>query len=324
MKQITFGRTNAKVSTISLGTWSYGSGNVSGGRSVGWADQSDVDSRAALIQAWKSGINHWDTADVYGNGRSENIIGNIWGAVPRNDIFLATKVGWDKGDFDHYYHPKMIQEHVDLSLINLQTDVIDLYYFHHCNFDSDDIFEDALDLFHRFQEAGKIRFIGLSDWDSTKIMKYIDRVNPDVIQPYRNVMDDPYQSSGLKDWVDKNNVGIAFFSPIKNGLLTGKYSKPPVFKEGDFRLNVPDFQDEDLLKNLQNNKQKLAERFSEHPQPVLHGLLGALLTDSPTGCVLLGQRDVSQVNAAAELGETLSEEDASWIMELYGKNKVKE
>ena len=191
MKQITFGRTNAKVSTISLGTWSYGGGNVSGGRSVGWADQSDSDSRAALLQAWKSGINHWDTADVYGNGRSEKIIGNIWGAVPRNNIFLATKVGWDKGVYDHYYHPKMIREHVDLSLKNLQTDVIDLYYFHHCNFDSDDIFKDALDLVRRFQKAGKIRFIGLSDWDSIKIMKYIDRVNPDVIQPYRNVMDDP-------------------------------------------------------------------------------------------------------------------------------------
>ena len=319
MKQITFGRTNAKVSTISLGTWSYGGENVSGGRSVGWADQSDTDSREALIQAWKSGINHWDTADVYGNGRSEKIIGNIWGVVPRNDIFLATKVCWDKGDFDHYYHPKMIQEHIDLSLKYLQTDVIDLYYFHHCDFDSNDIFEDALDLFHRFREQGKIRFIGLSDWDSVKIMKYIDKVNPDVIQPYRNVMDDPYKSSGLKDWVEKNNSGIAFFSPIKNGLLTGKYSEPPIFKEGDFRLNISDFQDIDLLKKLQNNKQKLEEKFLEHPQPVLHGLLGALLTDSPTGCVLLGQRDVSQVNAAAELGETLTEKDADWVKKLYRK-----
>jgi len=317
MKKITFGRTNVKVSTISLGTWSYGSGNVSGGRSVGWADQSDVDSRTALIQAWKSGINHWDTADVYGNGRSETIIGNVWDVVPRNDIFLATKVGWDMDGFDHYYHPKMIQKHIDSSLKNLQTDVIDLYYFHHANFDSDTIFEDALALFHKFYDEGKIRFIGLSDWDSVKIMKYIDRVNPDVIQPYRNVMDDPYQSSGLKDWVEKNNAGIAFFSPIKNGLLTGKYDKPPVFKEGDFRLNVPEFQDKDLLIKLQDNKIKLEEKFANHPQPILHGLLGALLTDSPTGCVLLGQRDVNQVKAAAELGETLSEKDATWIKRLY-------
>jgi len=121
----------------------------------------------------------------------------------------------------------------------------------------------------------------------------------------------------LKDWVEKNNAGIAFFSPIKNGLLTGKYDKPPVFKEGDFRLNVPEFQDTDLLIKLQDNRLKLEEKFSDHPQPVLHGLLGALLTDSPTGCVLLGQRDVNQVNAAAELGETLSESDASWIKKLY-------
>ena len=317
MKQITFGRTGAKVSTISLGTWSYGGGNVSGGRPVGWADQSDKDSQEALIQAWKSGINHWDTADVYGNGRSETIIGNIWGVVPRNDIFLATKVGWDMGGYDHYYHPKMIQKHIESSLSNLQTDVIDLYYLHHCNFDSDTILDDAIDVIHRFREEGKIRFIGLSDLASVKIMRYIDRVNPDVIQPYRNVMDDSYQSSGLKDWVEKNNAGIAFFSPIKNGLLTGKYDKPPVFKEGDFRLNVPEFQDKDLLNKLKDNKLKLLYRFANHPQPILHGLLGALLSDSPTGCVLLGQRDVNQVNAAAELGEALNATDAAWIKHLY-------
>jgi len=317
MKYITLGRTDEEVSTISLGTWSYGSGNISNGQSVGWADQSDADSKAALIQALDSGINHWDTADVYGNGRSEKLIGTVLKEIPRNEIFLATKVGWDKGGFDHYYHPTMIRKHIESSLINLKTDVIDLYYFHHCNFESEAIFEIAMHELHRFKEQGKIRFIGLSDWDSVKIMKYIDRVNPDVIQPYRNVMDDPYESSGLKDWVEKNNAGIAFFSPIKNGLLTGKYDKPPVFKEGDFRLNVPEFQDTDLLVKLQENRIKLEEKFSNHPQPVLHGLLGALLSDSPTGCVLLGQRDVNQVKAAAELGETLNDSDAAWIKKLY-------
>ncbi len=319
MKHITFGRTNEKVATISLGTWAYGSGNISGGRSVGWADQSDTDSRNALIQAWKSGINHWDTADVYGNGLSEKIIGKVWDVVPRNDIFLATKVGWDKGGYEKFYHPKMIEQHLESSLKNLQTSVIDLYYFHHSNFDSDTILDDALALFHRFRDDGKIRFIGLSDWDSIKIMKYIDRVNPDVIQPYRNVMDDPYESSGLKAWVEKNNAGIAFFSPIKNGLLTGKYDKPPVFKEGDFRRNVEDFQDVELLKKLKQNKLFLENHFEDHPQPVLHGLLGALLADSPTGCVLLGQRDEGQVLAAAELGDELSGEDAQMVKELYGR-----
>jgi aryl-alcohol dehydrogenase-like predicted oxidoreductase len=319
MKHITFGRTNERVSTISLGTWAYGGGNVSGGRSVGWADQADSDSRNALIQAWKSGVNHWDTADVYGNGRSEKIIGKMWDVVPRDDIFLATKVGWNKGGYDNYYHPNMIREHLESSLKNLQTNVIDLHYFHHSNFDTQTILDDALALFHRFRDEGKIRFIGLSDWDSIKIMKYIDHINPDVIQPYRNVMDDPYESSGLKAWVEKNNAGIAFFSPIKNGLLTGKYDKPPVFKKGDFRRNVEDFQDSELLKKLKQNKSFLENHFEDHPQPVLHGLLGALLTDSPTGCVLLGQRNEEQVLAAAELGDPLSEADARMVKELYGR-----
>ena len=117
--------------------------------------------------------------------------------------------------------------------------------------------------------------------------------------------------------MEKNNAGIAFFSPIKNGLLTGKYDSPPIFKEGDFRLNVPEFQDKDLLIKLQDSRRKLEGKFSDHPQPVLHGLLGAILTDSPTGCVLLGQRDVSQVLAAAEIGEALNDNDAAWIKKLY-------
>lgn len=317
MRHITFGRTNAQVSAISLGTWSYGGGNFSDGKPVGWANQSDVDSRNALIQAWRSGINHWDTADVYGDGRSEKIIGNVWDVVPRGDIFLATKVGWDKGGYDKYYHPKLIEQHLESSLKNLKTDVIDLYYFHHSNFDSEAILDDGIALFHRFRDEGKIRFIGLSDWDSDKIMKHIDKVNPDVIQPYRNVMDDPYESSGLKAWVEKNYAGIAFFSPIKNGLLTGKYDKPPVFKDGDFRLNVEEFRDVELLKKLKQNKNFLENHFEDHPQPVLHGLLGALLTDSPTGCVLLGQRNEEQVLAAAELGDPLSEADTTMVKELY-------
>jgi len=319
MEYTILGRTRKKVSRISLGTWSYGGANTVGkNQPIGWAGQEDSDSRTALQKAFSVGINHWDTADVYGDGRSEQIIGTMWDEIPRNDIFIATKVGWDMGPHNHWYHPEHMRVNMERSLKNLKTDCVDLMYLHHCNFGKQEqYFDDAVETIRRFQAEGKTRFIGLSDWSSDKVMNFIERVDPDVIQPYRNVMDDTYASTGLKDYVEANNLGICFFSPIKHGLLTGKYTEPATFETGDFRTTVKDFTNQKLIDKMKTNKAKLEERFADHPQPVMHGLVDALLTDVPTGCVLLGQRNVEQVEAAAQLGAALSNEAGDWVKGLY-------
>ena len=318
MEYITLGKTQNNVSNISLGTWSYGGAATSGDQAVGWAGQDDIDSKKALLKAHRSGINHWDTADVYGDGRSEKIIGNMWNDIPRDEIFLATKVGWDMGPYEYWYHPSHMTTNMERSLKNLKTDCVDLMYLHHCNFGKQEqYFDDALEVVRRFQEDGKTRFIGLSDWFSDKIMKFIERCNPDVIQPYRNVMDDSYEATGLKGYVEANNLGVCFFSPIKHGLLTGKYTEPVSFETGDFRATKKEFSDQMVIDKMRTNKEKLEKRFSNHPQPVLHGVVDALLTDVETGCVLLGQRNVAQVKAAAQLGSALPEIDANWVKNLY-------
>ena len=319
MEIVTLGRTGVNVSRISLGTWSYGGPNMAGkNQPMGWGGQTDEDSKNALRKAYASGIDHWDTADVYGDGHSEKVIGSMWNEIPRRDIFVATKVGWDMGPYSHWYHPEHMRTNMERSLKNLNTNCVDLMYLHHCNFGKqEEYFDDAIDVVKRFQEEGKTRFIGLSDWFLDKIMNYIDRVDPDIIQPYRNVMDDTYASSGLKDYVDTHNVGICFFSPIKHGLLTGKYTSPATFERGDFRTTVKDFANQTMVDKMQTNKTKLENQFSDHSQPVMHGLVDALLTDAPTGCVLLGQRNEDQVKVAAQLGEPLSNEDAKWVQDLY-------
>lgn len=318
MRQVTLGRTEATVSAISLGTWSYGGSNTMGDQSVGWSGHDDETATHALIRAWELGINHWDTADVYGNGHSEQLIGKIWDTVARKDIFLATKLGWMMGPHDHYYHPNFMRHQIELSLTQLKTDVIDLLYLHHCMFgDADEFFDPVMEVLRRAKDEGKIRFIGLSDWDATAILKYADKTDPDVIQPYRNVMDDDYVTSGLKDWVDRHNVGVAFFSPLKHGLLTGKYTRPTTFPVGDFRSTIPEFSDPVVLEKMRNASQTLKTTFSTHPQPVLHGILDSLLTDTPTGCVLLGQRSPAQVEAAALAGDEMTKSDAEWVRSLY-------
>ena len=318
MRQITLGRTKTKVSAVSLGTWSYGGKNISGGRSVGWAGQEKLDSQKALIKAWEVGINHWDTADVYGDGRSEQVIGSIWKTVPRDEVFLATKVGWDQGYKNHWYDVETMRHNIERSLKNLKTDCVDLLYLHHCNFGkNEEYFDDAVDVLRRFQEEGKTKFTGLSDWDLVKIMKFIKRANPDVVQPYRNIYEDTYLSSGLKDYIETHNLGVCYFSPLMHGLLTGKYSQPAKFSEGDFRKNVGAFKDESVINLFQKNAEQLREKFKDHPNPVMHGVIDTLVSDSKNSCVLLGQRNTGQVEVASSLGKIISDSDIKWVKSIY-------
>ena len=321
MIKITLGKTGEKVPIISLGTWSFGKESVSNGSSVGWSKQSDSDSKLALKKAYSSDITHWDTADVYGDGHSEKLIGTVWEEIPRMEIFLATKVGWDAGSYNYWYNPGYMKEKMENSLKNLRTDCVDLIYLHHCNFGkNNELLDDACETIHRIKEQGKTKYIGLSDWSSNRILKFIDKIKPDVIQPLYNVYDTEYVSSGLKKHVKKNNIGVCYFSPIKHGLLTGKYKNIPDFPEGDFRRTVKEFKNIDFIKQMSINKKKIESRFSNiSEQPVIHAIIGAILFDNPTACALLGQRNQKQVDFASTLGNILNKEDAEWVLSLYKK-----
>jgi len=318
MRMVRFGRTNVFVPAVSLGTWGHGGPRVTdGGESVGWSGHDDAQAKEALLAAYREVITHWDTADAYGDGHAEELIGEMWDRVPRQRIFLASKFGYIQGPANHPYDPKFMREQAERSLRNMRTDVIDLYYFHHCDFGPDDRYLDgALETMHRLRDEGKVRFIGLSDWDASRIMRYIERIDPDVVQPYRNLVDDDYESSGLKAWVDAHNLGVAFFSPLKHGLLLGKYDHPVDYGKGDFRSTIADFRDPDAIARYQRAAAAMREKFGPY-EPVLHAVIGALLTNNPTACVLLGQRNPKQVEAAATAGIPLSEEDAKWVMEQY-------
>ena len=319
MRTIRLGRTEAQVPVISLGTWAYGGENTSAsGQPIGWSGHDADAARAALRSAYAHGITHWDTADVYGDGRSEQLIASLWGEIPRADVFLASKVGWDQGGHPHYYHPDLVRERIDRSLTNLRTDVIDLHYLHHCLFGPGDVYlDDALEVLTRARDAGKIRFIGLSDWSADNIMRVIARVDPDVVQPLRNLTHDTWAQSGLQAWCAAHDVGAAFFSPIRHGLLLGKYGGPTTFPDGDFRSTDPGFQDAALIARLGDNARALTSGLAHLAEPILNGLIAPLLSDAPTGCVLLGQRSPRHVSAAAGAAQPLSDHELAWVRSLY-------
>ena len=191
-------------------------------------------------------------------------------------------------------------------------------YLHHCNFGkNNELFDDAFATIKQFQQEGKTRFIGLSDWSSERILKFINKCDPDVVQTYRNIMDDKYTSSGLKKYIDQNNIGACFFSPIKHGLLTGKYNKPASFSAGDHRSGIKQFADQAVILKLQKNKKILEKKYRQKDHPVMHGVVNALFNDCPTSCVVLGQRNPKQVEAASSLGDVLSKDESEWVKSLY-------
>jgi len=323
MRRVKLGRTGVEVPVISVGTWSYGGKNTSGPVSVGWSGHDPAQAEAALREAHALGLTHWDTADVYGNGRSEELIGRVLADLPREELFLASKVGWDKGGHDQAYHPDVIRAHLERSLTNLGVEQLDLFYLHHCDFGpSDASLDDAVALLRELRDEGKFRFVGLSDWDCAKIVRVADRVDPDVIQPYRNVAADTYVSSGLKAWIDEHDAGVAFFSPIRHGLLLGKHEGPQAYPEGDFRQNVAGFADAELLADLRAKAAQLRERLGGGEEAVLRGLLQPLLSDSPTGCVLLGLRTPDQVRQAAAADAALESDQVAFVRELYADLEV--
>ena len=285
---------------------------------MGWSGQDDGSARNALRNAWQLGLTHWDTADAYGNGHAEELIGGLWHEVPRSDIFLASKVGWEKGQAEHGYEPGQMRRQIDGSLARLKTNTIDLFYLHHCDFGPDDRYlEPAVEVLRNYRKAGKIRWIGLSDWDSGRVAAYAPRVEPDVVQVYRSVLNDTFEQSGLAAWVAGVDAGVCFFSPLQHGLLLGKYDTPPDFERGDHRTRRAEFQDPTLLTHLKHCRAAVASRFDTRKQPILDALIASVVADSHSACALLGLRRPEHALAAAEIATDLSVADLEWVRQLY-------
>ena len=317
MRSIRLGRTELEVSALSLGTWSHGGPNMAGTTPVGWTNFSREAARESLIAAHRCGIRHWDTADVYGAGRSEEMIGEIFQTVPRDEIVLASKVGWDPGPHGHFYEGAWVRRVLESALRRLQVDTIDIYYMHHCNFGPrDERLDEVMELMHRFRDEGKIRYIGLSDWNAKAIARVIHRVDPDVVQPFRCALYDCLAHTALRNAVSEMDAGLAFFSPLRHGLLLGKYDSPQEFEEGDFRSNVDGFKDANILDGVAKRARKLEERFGSGAG-LIRALTGVLLEDSSNACALVGLRSTQQVESAAEAAEALSATDAEWIRDVY-------
>jgi len=321
MKYRKLGKSNLEVSEISLGCWTMGGPNWNEGIPVGWSDVDENEIREAIFFALDQGVNHFDNADIYGNGKAERMLAKILG--PRNkDVIIATKVGWFRGTAEHAYEPQHIRHQCEQSLINLKRDYIDLYYFHHCNFgDNDSYLDDAIDTMNRLREEGKIRLIGQSAYKHEDFIKLIPKVKPDVIQSYASALDVRFIREGTptQKLCVENQISFVAFGPLGQGILLGKYSKdnPPIFGPGDHRARSERFKPE-YLSLVEPKIEKLKSKFGSDLESLARAALQYVLYHNTVACVIPGFRNLHQVkvNLSAK-DKPLTDEEFIFIREVF-------
>lgn len=224
MEQRILGRTGRKVSTIGLGTWQLG---------ADWGTVKSEDAFAVLDAAAEAGVTFFDTADVYGDGRSEQTIGDFLHANPDLDITVATKMGRRVDQVPENYRLDNFRAWLDRSRRNLDMDTLDLVQLH-CpptGVYSDDSVFDALDT---LVQNGVMFSYGVSVETADQALTAITRDGVSTVQIILN----PFRLKPLDEVLPAAHaagVGIIARVPLASGLLSGKYSKATVFPENDHR-----------------------------------------------------------------------------------------
>ena len=234
MKYRILGKTGLKVSEVGFGAWAIGGNNH--GNSYGPTD--DKVSIAAIEIAFELGCNFYDTADVYGHGHSEEILGQAL-KQHRSDIILATKVG---GDFYHdpprmNFNPDYLEFASAKSCERLQTDYIDLYQLHNPPIKllkNGKIFEGL----EKLVDSGRIRHYGISIHDPQEGLLSMKNGQPATIQVVFNVLRQEAKNQ-LFQAAREQNVAIIAREPLSNGFLSGKFTIDSTFPSGDIRSNFP-------------------------------------------------------------------------------------
>jgi aryl-alcohol dehydrogenase-like predicted oxidoreductase len=254
------GRTDLQVSEVGFGAWAIG-GNKHG-HSYGPTDNTA--SRAAIARALELGCTFFDTADIYGHGLSEKLLGQAL-QKRRHDCVIATKVGNDfyHGPFHQNFDPDYIRSAVDKSLERLRTDYIDLYQWHNPPLMMLQRGE-HYGILDELKQAGKIRYYGVSVHDAYEGSMAIQTGKPDVIQVVYNLLR-PDAAEELLPFAQEHNIGLIVREPLASGMLTGKYTAAATFPEGDIRADWPQeylamqAQVADKLRFLANAQRTLAQ-----------------------------------------------------------------
>ncbi|MGD0775373.1 MAG: aldo/keto reductase [Candidatus Solibacter sp.] len=251
----TLGQTDLRITPIGIGAWAIGGGKWE----FAWGPQNDDESIAAIHAGLDRGINWIDTAAVYGLGHSETVVGRaIQGIAPRPHVFTKCSLVWDQsGTISHNLQADSIRREAEASLKRLGVEQIDLYQIHwpawrgNPETASPGSIEEAVDALAKLKEQGKIRHIGVSNFNAQQIER-ANRVAPIAsLQPPYSLLSPEVESSTLP-YALAHRIGVIVYSPMASGLLSGAMTRDRIaaLADDDWRKQSPNFQEPLLSRNL--------------------------------------------------------------------------
>lgn len=253
------GNSDLHITPIGYGAWAIGGGNWE----FGWGPQEDEESMAAIHRALDLGINWIDTAAIYGLGHSEEVVAKV--LKERSDrpyVFTKCSMIWnDKGEISRSLKADSLRQELEASLRRLQVDVIDLYQIHWPN-PAEDI-EEGWTTLAQFQQEGKVRYIGVSNFNVEQ-MRRAEAIAPitSLQPPYSLVK--PAVEQEILPFCQAHQLGVIVYAPMQSGLLTGAMTPERVasMPDNDWRKRNSEFQEPRLSRNL-----KLVELLRQVGQP---------------------------------------------------------
>ncbi|MCM8769624.1 MAG: aldo/keto reductase [Candidatus Omnitrophica bacterium] len=329
MRYRKLGNSDLLASKVAFGAWAIGGWT--------WGGSDEAEAIRAIHAAIDAGINFFDTAPVYGFGRSEEILGKALKGK-REKVIIATKCGlvWDKkaGEFHFrsteetitdsgrleiykYLAPESLRLEVEKSLQRLQTDYIDLYQTHWP--DNTTPIEETMAELVRLKKEGKIRAIGASNVSVEQLEKYQAIGRLDTDQEKFSLIDRQKLTTNIP-WCHKHQVSFLAYSPLAQGLLTGKINLDREFPPSDLRSKKPRFvlENRAFIMSFLGDIQPIAERRN-----ITLGQLAIawVLNQGEHIHALVGARNVKQVQENAAAGEiVLSTEEVGFISKMIKKH----
>jgi aryl-alcohol dehydrogenase-like predicted oxidoreductase len=294
------------------------------GHANGWADVDEDAITEAVKTAVEAGVNHFDNADVYGNGRAERMLARVLRrlGLRSEDFIISSKIGHFKGTAAHAYEPAHIRHQCEQSLLNLRREYLDIYYFHHGDFGPDrSLLDDAVAMMDALVAEGKVRLKGQSAYTSKDFVEIVPRLRPTVLQSWAHLLDTKFIRPGtlVAQLLEREEMSYVAFSPLAQGRLLGKYdpARPPQFAPGDHRATNPSFGAQALAR-LEPQLAAVRDRFGERTEDLASVALRYVLDHPRVACVIPGFRDARQVacNLAA-VERTLSADDFTFLSNTF-------
>jgi aryl-alcohol dehydrogenase-like predicted oxidoreductase len=298
------GLTDLMVSRLGFGCWGIGG--------HGYGRVSDEESIYAIRKALDLGINFFDTADVYGFGHSEEILSKALGSE-RKKVVIATKFGvsWDtSGKTFKDCSPKRINEALETSLSRLQLDCVPLYQIHW--YDGITPISEIINTLNKCQEAGKIQYIGCSNFPSELILKFLKIQHIKSLQALFNIIEKDFEPDILR-FSTEFHMGAIVYGVLARGLLTGKYTLESKFGGNDTRSRDNNFYGERLDRYLKvvDELKRIGRWYHKTPSQVA---IRWVLENENITCALTGIKNPKQVeDNIGAIDWRLSQEDRIFI-----------